>query len=245
MGFDKSGEPVMNDDMKRQENQYLQPTSILDSNHPAIIEYAMESVRGVADDPVEKAVALYYRVRDPIWYDPYVPFYKPEHYRTSAVLQSGRGYCVSKAGLLCALGRACNIPSRIGFANVQNHLATKQLVEIMGTDRFVYHGYTELYLEGKWIKATPAFNVELCEKHRVHPLEFNGREDSIFHEFAVNDKPFMEYLEDLGTRPDIPVDEIVAGWKAAYGEERVLAWIDAFETNEGKSRGDFFTEDVL
>ena len=30
----------------------------------------------------------------------------------------------------------------------------------MGTDLFVYHGYAELFLDGKWVKATPAFNVE-------------------------------------------------------------------------------------
>ena len=107
--------------------QYLQPTPIIDSNHPAIVKYAREVVGGIQDH-VEQAVKLYYAVRDDIWYDPYYPFYKPEHYRASNVLKSGRGYCVCKASLLCALGRTCNIPSRVGFATVRNHLATKELL---------------------------------------------------------------------------------------------------------------------
>jgi transglutaminase-like putative cysteine protease len=93
----------------------------------------------------------------------------------------------------------------------------------------VYHGYTEFYLAGKWVKATPAFNVELCEKHHVAALDFNGREDSIFHEYSPDKKQFMEYLEYNGVYADIPVEDIVATWKTAYGTERVQKWIDDFE----------------
>ena len=135
------------------------------------------------DDPVAQAVALYYAVRDGIWYDPYVPFFLPEHYRTSLILQRGRGYCVNKAALLVSLGRAVGIAGRLGFADVRNHLANKQLLDYLGTDLFIFHGYVEFYLEKRWVKATPAFNKQLCHKHQVPPLEFNGFEDSIFHAF--------------------------------------------------------------
>ncbi|OQX24070.1 MAG: transglutaminase, partial [Desulfobacteraceae bacterium IS3] len=123
---------------------------MLDSGHEEIIGYAERVTRDAENDPISKAVSLYYAVRDGIWYDPYYPFYLPEHYRASNVLRSGRGFCISKAALLCALGRACNIPSRVGFATVRNHIATKQLIEFMGSDLFVYHGFTEFYLNGKW-----------------------------------------------------------------------------------------------
>ena len=159
--------------------KYLDPTPIIDSDHQSIIDYATETI-GEITDTVQRVIKLYYAVRDGIWYDPYYPFYLPEHYRASNVLKSGRGYCVCKASLLCALGRACGIPSRVGFADVRNHLATRQLIEFLGSDLFVYHGFVEFYLKGKWVKATPAFNRELCERHSVAPLEFNGREDSIF-----------------------------------------------------------------
>lgn len=227
------------------DEKYLLPTSIIDSDHETVIRFARRAVGDVQKDRVETAVGLYYAVRDGIWYDPYYPFYLPEHYRASNVIQSGRGYCVCKASLLCALGRACGIPSRVGFAHVRNHLATRQLIENMGSDLFVYHGFTEFYLEGRWVKATPAFNIELCERHGVAPLEFNGREDSLFHEYSPDNRKFMEYVEYLDTYADIPVDLIVAGWKEAYGEDRVNRWIEEFERSGGKSGRDFHREDVI
>ncbi len=215
--------------MEHMDNKYLSPTAIIDSDHKKIIEYANETVSSAGDDPVKVAVKLYYAVRDDIWYDPYYPFYLPEHYRASNVLKSGRGFCVSKVSLLCALGRACNIPSRIGLATVRNHLATKKLIEFIGSDLFVCHGFTEFYLSGKWVKATPTFNLELCQKHKVAPLEFNGREDSIFHAYNMEKKQFMEYLEFHGTYSDIPVNTILKAWRKAYGKNRVNKWIEDIE----------------
>jgi transglutaminase-like putative cysteine protease len=215
--------------MDHMDKKYLGPTAIIDSDHKTIIEYAFDTVRHAGEDPVEKAVKLYYAVRDDIWYDPYYPFYLPEHYRASNILKSGRGFCISKVSLLCALGRACSIPSRVGFATVRNHLATPKLIEFLGSDLFVYHGFTEFYLDGKWVKATPAFNVELCNKHNVIPLEFNGREDSIFQAYNMGKKAFMEYLEFHGIYADIPVDVILSAWGKAYGKERVRKWIDDLE----------------
>ncbi len=223
--------------------KYLNPTPIIDSNHPSIVAHARKTI-GESNDPVERAVKLYYAVRDGIWYDPYYPFYLPEHYRASNVLKSGRGYCVSKASLLCALGRNCGIPSRIGLANVKNHLATKQLIEYLGTDLFVYHGFVEFYLDGKWLKATPAFNKELCEKHKVAPLEFNGHEDSIFHAYNLEEKQCMEDVADHGIFADIPVEKIVAGWKSIYGKKRVSRWIEQFEKSGGRPPSDFENEEV-
>lgn len=231
--------------MDRIDEAYILPTAIIDSDSPLILEYAEKTIGAAGGGPVEKAVKLYYAVRDGIWYDPYYPFYRAEHYRASNVLKSGRGYCVSKASLLCALGRACGVPSRIGFADVRNHLATRQLIEFLGSDLFVYHGFTEFYLGGRWVKATPAFNVELCKRHKVVPLEFNGREDSIFQPYSREKKQFMEYIEDHGVYADIPVDNIVTAWKATYGKERVGKWIEAFEKSGGISSRDFDIEDVL
>ena len=223
---------------------YLEPTSIIDSDHPSIMAYAREAA-GLSRDPVEQAVHIYYAVRDGIRYTPYYPFYLPEHYRASNVLKSGQGYCVCKASLLCALGRALEIPSRVGFATVRNHLITRQLQERMASDLFVYHGYVDFYLNGIWVKATPAFNKELCERHKVQPLEFNGLEDSIFQPFNLENRKFMEYVEVSGTYADIPVDIIIAGWEKAYGKERVQGWIRDFEKAAGKTSADFYQEDVI
>ncbi|RJR21650.1 MAG: transglutaminase domain-containing protein [Desulfobacteraceae bacterium] len=229
----------MNDEL----SIYLTATSIIDSDHPEIGRFAESVVDGL-NDPVEMAVALYYAVRDGIRYDPYCPFYRADHYRASSVLKSGRGYCVSKASVLCAAARACGIPTRLGFADVRNHLSTRQLRQYMGTDLFVYHGFNELFLVGKWVKATPAFNKELCLRHRVLPLEFNGREDSLFHAFNLDSLQFMEYVRYHGVFADVPVSSIVQAWREAYGE-RVDNWINSFETIGAAPGRDFHEEDIL
>jgi transglutaminase-like putative cysteine protease len=225
--------------------QYLSSTEIIDSDNRSIIDYASDVLKNTKDDPISKAIKLYYAVRDVIWYDPYLPFYRPEHYRASHVLKKGRAFCIGKASLLCALGRVCGIPSRVGFATVRNHLATRQLIEFLGTDLFVYHGFVEFYLADHWVKATPAFNIELCRKHKVLPLEFNGREDSIFHPFNSDKKQFMEYVDDHGTYADIPVGEIVIGWEKIYGKNRVRDWIEGYENSNNGSGRDFDAEDAV
>ncbi|MGZ3567954.1 MAG: transglutaminase-like domain-containing protein [Thermodesulfobacteriota bacterium] len=230
--------------MERENHLYLVSTAIIDSDDNRIREYAAEVTNGSAH-PVEIATKLYLAVRDGIRYDPYAPFYLPDHYRASYVLKRGRSFCVPKASLLCALARARGIPSRVGLADVRNHLTTKQLIDFMGTDLFVCHGFTELYLEGKWVKATPAFNKELCEKHHVPPLEFSGCEDSLFQPYNLQNQKFMEYVTFRGVYPDIPVTHIVEAWKEAYGADRVRYWIKAFEEAEGRSLSNFESEEIL
>jgi len=230
--------------MEEENLKFLAPTSIIDSNHRSVRDFAIETIDG-SKDPVERAVKLYLAVRDSILYDPYSPFYLPEHFRASYVLKRGRSFCVPKASLLCALGRASGIPSRVGLADVRNHLATKQLIDFIGSNLFVYHGFAEFYLEGKWVKATPAFNSSLCRRHKVLPLEFNGRKDSLFQAYNMDNQKFMEYVKFYGIYTDVPVDDIVAGWKKAYGEERVQAWIRRFEEEGDRSLSDFEKEDVL
>jgi transglutaminase-like putative cysteine protease len=229
--------------MNQEHQLYLAPTAIIDSDHPSIRDYARGIVRG-STEPIQMAVKLYLAVRDGILYDPYSPFYLPEHYRASYVLKRGKSFCIPKASLLCALGRACGIPSRIGLADVRNHLATKQLVEFMGSDLFVYHGFAEFYLEGKWVKATPAFNKELCERHHVPPLEFNGREDSMFQAYNLQNQRFMEYVALHGVYADIPVDQIVSAWEKAYGRDRVGNWIKRFREMGDRSLSDFEKEEI-
>jgi transglutaminase-like putative cysteine protease len=224
--------------------EYLNPTAIIDSDHATVRGYAME-VAGGGRDAIEKVVRLYLAVRDGIRYDPYAPFYRPEHYRASYVLERRKSFCIPKAALLCALGRACGIPSRVGFATVRNHLATRQLLDYLGSDLFVYHGFVEFHLEGKWVSATPAFNQELCHRHRVPPLEFNGREDSLFHPYNLDNQKYMEYVAYHASYADIPVAVILQAWRETYGENRVNGWIADLEAQAGESGSDFEREDPI
>ncbi len=196
-------------------SKYLNPTFFIDSDKPAVIRFAEEASAGEKSS-LGKAVALYHAVRDGFYYDPYRVEMEREAMTGEYVLNTGRGYCITKAVLLAAGARALGIPARLGFANVRNHLSTERLKKMMQTDVFAWHGYTEMFLEGKWVKATPAFNLSLCEKFGVKPLTFDGKSDSIFHEFDQNGNRHMEYLTDHGVFDDLPFERIRRGFMEFY-----------------------------
>ena len=164
----------------------------------------------------EKAIALFYAVRDQIRYDVRDMRFDPEHYRASAVLARGGAYCIPKAVLLTAAARAAGIPASLGFGDVRNHLASPQLIQMMGTDVFFWHGNANLYLDGRWVKATPAFNIEMCTRFAVKPLEFDGVHDSLLHPFNAHDERHMEYLLDRGAFVDLPWQRIFASMRRHY-----------------------------
>ena len=194
---------------------WLSPTPSVDSDAPDVVRFARAAV-GNEMDPVRSAVALYYATRDRITYTPYCDYRAPDTYRASAVLAKGAGFCVGKAALLTAAARAVNIPARLRFADVRNHLCTPRLRELVGGDVFYYHGYVELELDGRWVKATPAFDRTLCERFGVLPLEFDGRTDSIFQAYDQAGRRHMEYLLDRGVHADVPVAEIMATFAREY-----------------------------
>ncbi len=193
---------------------YLASAEYIDSGHPAVEAFVAEHARG--SNALERGVSLYYAVRDRVRYNPFLDFTKPSAFRASDCLAAGEGFCIGKASLLAATARAAGIASRIGFADVKNHLTTPRLLEFMGRDEFIYHGFAEMLIEGKWVKATPEFNLALCEKFRVKPLEFDGRNDSIFHPFDADERRHMEYLRDRGSYADVPVAEIRAAFREYY-----------------------------
>ena len=181
----------------------LSPARFIDSDHPLVIDFA-ERWRGASRDPREQAVNLYRAVRDEIRYNPYVFSADHDTLKASHALAAGESYCVPKALLLAACARHCGIPARIGLADVRNHLPTPRLIEMLRSEVFAMHGYTELFLEGRWLKATPAFNLALCRMFKVAPLEFDGVHDSVFHPYNDQGERYMEYLVDHGQFEDLP-----------------------------------------
>lgn len=193
----------------------LAATLLVDSDHPAVQAFVQQHAPAGTD--TERAVALYYAVRDGFRYDPYRLDLSPDGMRGSAVLSLGYGWCVTKSALLAAACRAAGIPARLGFADVRNHLSTERMRSTMKTDVFIWHGYTDIWLEGGWRKATPAFNIELCERFGLHPLEFDGVTDSIYHPFDRSGNKHMEYLAQRGAFIDVPLQQIVADFDRVYG----------------------------
>jgi len=223
----------MNSDMR----QYIQPSPAIDCNSNAVAEFTKEH-SGDSSDHREQAVSLYHAVRDGIRYDPYNINLSIEGLRASTTLQIGRGWCVTKAILLAACCRSIGIPARLGFADVRNHLTTARMREHMKTDVFFWHGYTSIYLGGAWVKATPAFNIELCRRFRFKPLDFDGRSDSIYHPFDLEGKRHMEYLEYRGEFADVPLDQIAETFRREYLNDIFLNEADFDRDVEQETRDD-------
>jgi transglutaminase-like putative cysteine protease len=201
--------------MEQTTSAHLAATPLIDSDHPDVIAFARQ--HGQGSDARERAVALNLAVRDLIRYDPYQIDLSPQGMRASTALHNGHGWCVPKAALLAAVCRAAGIPARLGYADVRNHLSTERLRQTMQTDVFIWHGYADLWLDGRWVKATPAFNIELCTKFGLLPLDFDGRNDSIYHPFDQAGNQHMEYVQQRGTFDDMPLDQITADFNVVYG----------------------------
>jgi transglutaminase-like putative cysteine protease len=207
---------AMTDATQRSEmEEFLTAGAFVDSDAPSIVAFAKQAA-GAASDPLAAALRLYAAVRDGIIYDPYVDLANPANYRASGVLAGGRGFCCGKSAVLAASARAIGIPARVGYADVRNHLTSPRMYERMQTDIFRWHSYTEFYLDGRWVKATPAFDRRLCDRVGLKPLEFDGRTDSLFHEFDRAGRRHMEYLLDRGPFVDVPFDAITADFRANY-----------------------------
>lgn len=226
----------------RSEEASLRSTPVVAADAPAVAAFAREAAGGGRDER-ERAVLLYRAVRDRIRYDPYSLALTPRGLSAETTLARGRGWCVAKAVLLAAGGRALGIPARLGFADVRNHLATERLRERMGTDVFYWHGYALLRLEGRWVKATPAFNVELCERFGIPPLDFDGRADALLHPFDREGRRHMEYLRERGEYDDVPIAAIAETFRRAYpgwaGAGGGADWeAELAEEREGPRRGE-------
>ena len=200
------------------------------------MSYVEDVVAGVEED-TKRAVAVYYAIRDGILYDPYSADISVAGLKATTVLEEKRGWCVSKAILLAACCRALGIPARLGYADVLNHLSTEKLRQRMKTNVFYWHGYTALYLDDRWVKATPAFNIELCEKFGLKPLEFNGRDDSIYHAFDQAGNRHMEYLHDRGQFLEPPIDAMRRTFDEYYP-----GWPDISDATEADFGGEVADE---
>lgn len=202
---------------------YLEPTEAVDSADSVVVALARDLAGSLAD-PAQKARRLFEHAREAIRYDPFSPFFLMEHYRAGAIIARGGGYCVQKAVVLAALARAAGIPAKLTFADIVNHLVRGRIVEIIGTNLFVYHGYVEVRLGGRWVKLAPTFERSLCEQMGYPLVEFDGVHDAVHPPTDAKSRPFVEYVRHHGSFADVPLRMLLDAWAAAYGEGNLDAW---------------------
>src|SRR5215467_1382915 len=196
-------------------DQYLSSGRFIDSDAPDIVAFSRDAAADASGD-LARVQRLYRAVRDGIAYDLYIDYTDPTNFRASGVLAARRGFCVGKAALLAACCRAIGIPARVGYADVRNHMTSPKLYERIKTDVFIWHSYAELLVDGRWVKATPAFDAALCARVGIAPLDFDGQSDSLFQPFDRAGRRHMEYLVDRGAFADVPFETMLADFRATY-----------------------------
>ena len=220
--------------MKEME-KYLKPTATFNCDNESIRQKAEDLTKD--DEKVaDKAKSLFYFVRDEIRFIPLLPVDHLESYRASKILHTGGGMCIQKAVLLTALARAAGIPARVHFVDIRNHRVPSKVRDLLRTDLFPYHGYDEIHIEGKWVKATPTFELKVCQENRLMPVEFDGKHDAMLPSHDLDGKPHIEYLQDHGCYENFPLDEIYDAWSQAYSmgsREKLHRFIKAQEA-QGK-----------
>lgn len=201
--------------MTTEQEAALRATFFVDSDHMAIATRAHALADGCKDH-VQIAECLFYAVRDGYRYDPYNVASERDAFRASNILGLSSTWCVPKSIVLTALARAAGIPARLGFADVRNHLTSEKLTQSMGTDLFVWHGYSELWLRGRWVKLSTAFNKELCERFGVKALEFDPVEGALMHPFDQSGRRHMEYVHERGSYLDLPLSDMFRTFAQVY-----------------------------
>ncbi len=193
--------------------EYLCSTPFLDFQHDSFNEFTAKIDRTLPEKEI--AIALYFLVRDAFLYDPYHLDLTSEGLKASNVLSKKRSWCVEKSSVLAACLRKFGIPSRLGYAIVTNHIGVEKLTHYLRREEIVFHGFVDVFLNGKWVKCTPAFDQRICRVSGVTPLDWDGETDSLFQEFDQG-KKFMEYKHFYGTFNDVPIELMNAEMKAHY-----------------------------
>ncbi|MHA2127699.1 MAG: transglutaminase-like domain-containing protein [Promethearchaeota archaeon] len=194
--------------------EYLQPSEFFDFESEVVSQNALEITKNLKTEK-EKAIALFYWVRDNIKYNmrTYIPQIK-DNFKASVTLQ---GFCVSKSILLSSLARAVGIPARIHLVDLINHKISQKIIDQMGHNVMYYHGYSELHLNGKWVKLTPSFDTPTAIKGKFLPMcEFDGECDAVFPKYDDEGNKFGEYLKDRGVHADLPLDDIAKVFTEKY-----------------------------
>ena len=196
-------------------DEHLRPTWFIDADHPSIRQKSIKLLRGI-ESPKEQAVALFHFVRDGFPYKIIYEIPGREYFRASDTLRRGEGFCMPKSILLAALARSAGIPSRLHFADIRNHILPRTTTDRLKTDIMAYHTYVGLFLDGKWVKATPSFDIGFCHKFGLLPVDFDGEHDALLHHLDTKGRVHIEYVADYGTRGDFPVDEVIEAFKRTY-----------------------------
>lgn len=199
----------MNSDL----NSYLQQTGLFACDGEKMKDFLSHIPK--MNDQKTQAIAIYEYVREAFIYDPYHLDLRMEGLKAEKIVQQKRAWCVEKAVVATACFRYFGIPSRLGFGIVTNHLGADKLEHYLRKKEIVFHGFSEVFLDGKWVKCTPAFDRRVCRLNGVEPLVWDGETDSLLQAYKGEER-FMEYIHFYGSFDTVPMELMHQEMKLHY-----------------------------
>lgn len=196
--------------------KFLENTKYLDHNS-AEIQHLIQKLFVTHQNVsiIDQAQCLFNFVRDKIGYAIPDHFLHGKYIKASFLVKYGKGNCVQKSLILASLARAVNIPSRLHFVDIINHLAPQSYTKIYG-NYLAWHCYTDLYINGRWVAANPDYPRTLCEKKGYPLVNFDGISDAYLPKYDINGKVFIEYVKDHGWFSDLPRRKMQWNYIKAY-----------------------------
>jgi len=194
---------------------YLEPTRVIDADHPDVIAKARRLTEGAHTDR-ERLGRIYYFVRD-MPYDILASFrdLAQGKRRASDVLRAGHAFCMGKASSFVALCRASGIPARVGFQQLHcpdKPFMSEEVRRLWGDRTLPWHSLGEAYLDGKWLKLDATIDAATAAaKGRPYTRQFDG-----LHDIPTVEGPIVK---DLESHADYPAE--VADWYEVVAREVV------------------------
>ncbi len=146
-------------------------TEIFNYNNPSLKGFIQNAGCDKRMGVVEAVARLHDAVRDEIDYSVFnVPL--NECLRASDVAEEVSGFCLHKSILFIAGCRYLGVPAILCSDVVTNHVSDDAMIKLVGGEEFL-HWYTEIYINGQWIKSAPIFNSLLCELYEIEVIQFD------------------------------------------------------------------------
>jgi hypothetical protein len=183
-------------------HEYLIATRLCDCDNPWIREKAEEIVVG-ASNPEEKALEIFYYVRDKIRFSLAYSQSKASH-----TLKRGYGECGNKTNVQITLLRAAKIPARFRWTQVKTEVLQHLIAD------FVYknmppvasHFWCECYLDEKWVSCELLLDKILYDgmlmeglitKDQIPTIDWDGKTDLILlNPWITEDRGHLPSFDD-------------------------------------------------
>lgn len=167
-----------------QQASYLEPSQLLDYNHPDIQQLVMSKGWDTPKVEADLIREVYTFVRDEIAYGYTRSFYLP----ASQILSKGYGNCITKSILLMALLRAVGRPCRFHAMTISKAIFRGLLPSFLYklVNKYPYHAWVDVKFNNKWISMEghtidKPYLMKLQEKFPDYMGSFYGYGMAVLH----------------------------------------------------------------